>query len=231
MQISVAFPSNLAMFRFCFPLLLSLFLSLLLSSLLQQSTRTGWPIPQVSCEERNEEEDENEEKPQGGLREENEGREAGRIVGGVESISKLQATLFDPLSPPPLLVSRHPPAVFSPASSLRKSHSSCSTHPASLALSRVSLPFGSQHARLEYWYRAKVLFPLNRAATRNNALYVRVLRLSLLAPRFVARLFLSRSDHSNLLRVPPVSILFLSSFRQILSMYSNLSRNTNSVYF
>lgn len=178
MQISVAFPSNSAMFRFCFPLLLSLFLSLLLSSLLQQSTRTGWPIPQVSCEERNEE-DENEEKPQGGLREENEGREAGRIVGGVESISKLQATLFDPLSPPPLLVSRHPPAVFSPASSLRKSHS-CSTHPASLALSRVLSLSGSQHARLEYWYRAKVLFPLNRAATRNNALYVRVLRLSLL---------------------------------------------------
>lgn len=32
------------------------------------------------------------------------------FVGGMESISKLQATLFDPLSPPP---SRHSPAAFS----------------------------------------------------------------------------------------------------------------------
>lgn len=49
-------------------------------------------------------------------------------------------------------------------------------------------------------------------------------------PRFVARLFLSRSDHSNLLRVPLVSILFLSSFRQILSMYSNLSWNKFCIF-
>lgn len=231
MQISVAFPSNLAMFRFCFPLLLSLPLSssLLSSATVNEQNGLTYPTSLVRRKER------------GGGRER---REATRWIEGRERRERSRADrrrsgihfeiashpVRSPFSTPPLLVSRHPPAVFSPASSLRKSHSSCSTHPASLALSRVSLPFGSQHARLEYWYRAKVLFPLNRAATRNNALYVRVLRLSPLAPRFVARLFLSRSDHSNLLRVPPVSILFLLSFRQILSMYSNLSRNTQIRY-
>lgn len=130
LSLSAAFPSNSATFR----------------SFLLRSP----PFSLLFCNSRRERVDlshksrakkgTNEEKPQGGLREGNEGREAGRIVGGVESISKLQATLFDPLSPPPLLVSQHP-AVFSPASSLRKSHSSYSTHPASRTLSG-SLPFG-----------------------------------------------------------------------------------------
>lgn len=95
----------------------------------------------------------------------------------MESISKLQATLFDPLSPDTL---PRPP-------SLRKSHSPCSTHPARLA------PFRETACSPRILISSKVLFPLNRAATRNNALYVRVLRVSHSLSRFVARLFLSRS--------------------------------------
>lgn len=77
--------------------------------------------------------------------------ERGEFVGGMESISKLQATLFDPLSPPPTLRILTPSRGLFPAPSLRKSHSLCSTHTARLALYLSgSLPFGRQRARLEY---------------------------------------------------------------------------------
>lgn len=77
--------------------------------------------------------------------------ERGEFVGGMESISKLQATLFDPLSPPPTLRILTPSRGLFPAPSLRKSHSLCSTHTARLALYLFgSLPFGRQRARLEY---------------------------------------------------------------------------------
>lgn len=61
----------------------------------------------------------------------------GGLVGGMESISKLQATLFDPLSPPPTLRSPTPSRGLFPAPSLRKSHSPYSTHtpPVSLSIS------------------------------------------------------------------------------------------------
>lgn len=143
------------------------------------------------------------------------------VVGGVESISKLQATLFDPLSPPPPLVFRHPPATFSrllpsgkatPPLLCSPVSSRCLSFSFSLSLSGSLLFFSlvlslAREATCSprILISSKVLFPLNRAATRNNALYVRVAVASLFFPRFVARLFLPFSGHDILpLRVLPV---------------------------
>lgn len=119
--------------------------------------------------------------------------------------------------------SRHPPVAFS-----RLLPSGKATPPArfspsfSLTLSFYltlsgSLPFGRQRASPRILISSKVLFPLNRAATRNNALYVRVLRLSFLPPRPSSSLFSSSPvsgtsvPSSAYLTVSLVSRLVLSS--------------------
>lgn len=82
----------------------------------------------------------------------------------------------------------------------------------SRSLSLWLAPFRETACSPRILISSKVLFPLNRAATRNNALYVRVLRLSL--PPSLRRLFLSRSGHSTFLRVLLVLVVRLSSCRR-----------------
>lgn len=130
-----------------------------------------------------------------------DGRKTRRVPGyggRVESISKLRATLSD-FSPAnlflltPSLRKIHPPPVpFAPPRSLPLPLSfsyhltfSLSFHQAPVSFLR-SLPKVACSSRI--LISSKVLFPLNRAATRNNALYVRAFLLafffllSILAP-------------------------------------------------
>lgn len=103
------------------------------------------------------------------------GREGrGGLVGGMESISKLQATLLDPLSPPSTL-----PRPFPGSFPQEKPLPLLDSHRPSRSLSLWLAPFRETACSPRILISSKVLFPLNRAATRNNALYVRVLRLSL----------------------------------------------------
>lgn len=120
-----------------------------------------------------------------------DGRKTRRVPGyggRVESISKLRATLSD-FSPAnlflltPSLRKIHPPPVpFAPPRSLPLPLSfsyhltfSLSFHQAPVSFLR-SLPKVACSSRI--LISSKVLFPLNRAATRNNALYVRAFLLA-----------------------------------------------------
>lgn len=141
-----------------------------------------------------------------------------------------------------------------PAPSLRKSHSPCPSRPPPLPPSLTlclsfSLsvpysiwlsPFREATCSPRILISSKVLFPLNQAATRNNALYVRVLRLSFLPlsslfafsspfwPRY------SRGSQQRCLPhpVPRSSRFVLSSFRHAseLAICSNFFRR-GPLYF
>lgn len=186
-RLTIAFPSNSAAFRsfLAFPSRPS---SSRLSLSLTRATADGNGVdpPHGSRAKKGTKRT----KPHGGSRDrrakEESERERERVVGGAESISKLQATLFDPPSSSlPPLVSRHPPfsrllpsGKATPPARLSLSFASSLSLPHSIWLS----PFREAACLPRILISSKVLFPLNRAATRNNALYVRVLRLSFLPP-------------------------------------------------
>lgn len=155
-RLATAFPSNSTAFRSFLASSLSFSLSLPLSHSLFLWSRATVDEVDPPHESRAKKGTKRGREAIGGSRKEDE--ERGGIVGGVESISKLQATLFvDPLSPLTPLVSRHPPVAFS-----RFLPSGKATPPLldSLSLS-FSLSFSPfrKAARLEYWYRAKSFFP------------------------------------------------------------------------
>lgn len=197
----------------------------------------GLSTPQVSCEERNEEE-ENDEKPHGGSRDRRAKEESERERERAGEGRRRSGIHFEIASHPvrsPFFAassSRHPPVAFS-----RLLPSGKATPPArfspsfSLTLSFYltlsgSLPFGEAACSPRILISSKVLFPLNRAATRNNALYVRVLRLSFLPPRPSSSLFSSSPVSELQFRAALTSPSLASSFRHAseLAMYSNLFR-------
>lgn len=153
-----------------------------------------------------------------------DGRKTRRVPGyggRVESISKLRATLSD-FSPAnlflltPSLRKIHPPPVpFAPPRSLPLPLSfsyhltfSLSFHQAPVSFLR-SLPKVACSSRI--LISSKVLFPLNRAATRNNALYVRAFLLAFffftLDPRPFSLIF-----RSSVLLLPRLSSASLCDF-------------------
>lgn len=136
-----------------------------------------------------------------------------RVVGGAESISKLQAILFDPPSSSPLPFS-YPDTLPRPfRGSFLQEKPLLSPLPFSFPFVSSLFLFREATCSPRILISSKVLFPLNRAATKNNALYVRVLRPA--SPlRVVARLFLSRFGlGTGSQRLPSRHASFDSSFR------------------
>lgn len=148
----------------------------------------------------------------------------------MESISKLRATLSDfspanlfPLAPslrkihPPLVPLRSLSLHFFPLSSTFHLPYFLSFYrPLACVLSSLSLPKVACSSRI--LIPSKVLFPLNRAATTNNALYVRVFRL-------VSFLIVALS--LPFLRLP---ILFLSNLFSVFSLRSRSCLETSAIF-
>lgn len=218
MWLATTFPSNSATFRLYLTPSPALSFSLSLSPSRATAGKTGTGLIHPSWvprEERNEE-DENERTERKRSRTVDRGRAKGEWDRGGSSA---EWNPFRNCKPPCSIPFLHRladtlPRPFPGSFPQEKPLPLLDSHRPSRSLSPRLAPFRETACLPRILISSKVLFPLNRAATRNNALYVRVLRLSL--PPSVRRSTfpLTLSGHSTFLRVSPVSAFRLSSCRQ-----------------